>query len=78
MDDSFLTAVDDKDELLQFMDQLRGQHTSQEILSLQLLNSLRAIGAPNYAYSSIMDISLVLLLHNWSPLVLPSNKGILQ
>jgi hypothetical protein len=35
---------------------LKGQHTSQEILSLQLLKLLRAIGAPDYAYSSIMDI----------------------
>ena len=56
MDNSFLTTVDDEDELLQFTDRLRGQNTSQESLSLQLLKLLCAIGAPNYAYSSIMDI----------------------
>ena len=49
-------AVDDEDDSLQFTDRLRGQHTSAEIMSLQLLKLLRAIGAPNYAYRSIMDI----------------------
>jgi hypothetical protein len=57
MDDSLLAAVDDKDELLQFTDRLRSpQHTAKEVLSLQLLKLLRAIGALNYAYLSIMDI----------------------
>jgi hypothetical protein len=41
---------------LQFRDRLRGEHTSKEILSLKLLKLLRAIGAPNYAYGSIMVI----------------------
>jgi hypothetical protein len=35
---------------------LRGQHTAEEIMSLQLLKLLCAIGAPNYAYRSVMDI----------------------
>jgi hypothetical protein len=60
MDDSFLTALDDEDDVLQFTDRLRGQHTSEEILSLKLLKLLRAIGAPNYAYRSVMDIFSVI------------------
>ena len=48
--------VDKADDLLQFTDRLRGQHTSEEMMSLKLLKLLRLIGAPNYAYRSIMDI----------------------
>jgi hypothetical protein len=48
--------VDDSDNLLQFTDRLRGQHTAQEIMSLKLLKLLRLTGAPHYAYTSIMDI----------------------
>ena len=48
--------VDDEDDSLQFTDRLRGQHTADEIMSLNLLQLLRAIGAPNYAYRSVMDI----------------------
>ena len=50
--------VDDDDDALQFTDRLRGQHTAEEIMSLQLLKLLRAIGAPNYAYRSVMGIFL--------------------
>jgi hypothetical protein len=51
-----LTDVDDKDDVLQFTDRLRGQHTVEEIMSLvQLLKLLRAIGAPNYAYRSVLQ-----------------------
>jgi hypothetical protein len=58
VDDSFVSALDDEDDILQFTDRLtRGQHTSKEILSLKLLKLLRAIGAPNYSYCSIMDVS---------------------
>lgn len=56
MDASNLPFVDDEDDLLQFTDRLRGQHTSEEILSLKLLKLLRSIGAPMYAYRHIMDI----------------------
>ncbi len=52
---SNLVDVDD-DDALQFTDRLRGQHTAEEIMSLQLLKLLRAIGAPNYAYRAVMDI----------------------
>ncbi len=48
--------VDDEDISLQFTDRLRGQYTSEELMSLRLLKLLRAIGAPNYAYRSVMDI----------------------
>ncbi len=48
--------IDDENDLLQFTDRLRGQHTSEEMMSLKLLKLLRLIGAPNYAYRSIMDI----------------------
>ena len=48
--------IDDENDLLQFTDCLRGQHTSEEMMSLKLLKLLRLIGAPNYAYRSIMDI----------------------
>jgi hypothetical protein len=48
--------VDDEDNSLQFTDRLRGQHTAEEIISLKLLKLLRLIGAPHYAYQSIMDI----------------------
>ena len=54
---SNLVNVDDgEDDALQFTDHLRGQHTAEEIMSLQLLKLLRAIGAPNYAYRAVMDI----------------------
>jgi hypothetical protein len=50
-----LTDVDDEEDALQFIDRLRGQHTAEEItMSLQLLKLLRAIGAPNYAYRSVL------------------------
>jgi hypothetical protein len=49
--------VDDADDLLQFTDRLRGQHTTKEIMSLKLLKLLRLTGAPHHAYRSIMDIS---------------------
>jgi hypothetical protein len=78
MDDSFLTAADDKDKSLQFMDQLRGQHTSQHLLSLQQLKLLCAIGAPDYAYSSIMDIFSGSTAAQLVTIGSPSNKGILQ
>jgi hypothetical protein len=48
--------VDDSDDLLQFTDRLRDQHTAKEIMSLKLLKLLRLTGAPHYAYTSIMDI----------------------
>jgi hypothetical protein len=48
--------VDNEDNLLQFTDRLRGQHTAKEIMSLKLLKLLRLTGAPHYAYTSIMDI----------------------
>jgi hypothetical protein len=48
--------VDDSDDLLQFTDRLRGQHTAEEIMSLKLLKLFRLTGAPHYAYTSIMDI----------------------
>jgi hypothetical protein len=48
--------VDDSDDLLQFTDRLRGQHTAQEIMSLNLLKLLRLTGAPHYAYTSILNI----------------------
>jgi hypothetical protein len=48
--------VDDSDDLLQFTDRLRGQHTAKEIMSLKLLKLLCLTGAPHYAYTSIMDI----------------------
>ena len=48
--------IDDENDLLQFTDRLRSQHTSEEMMSLKLLKLLRLIGAPNYAYRSIMDI----------------------
>jgi hypothetical protein len=48
--------VDDEDDLLQFTDRLRGQHTAKGILSLKLLKRLRLIRAPHYAYRSIMDL----------------------
>jgi hypothetical protein len=48
--------VDDSDDLLQFTDRLRGQHTAEEIMSLKLLKLLRFTGAPHYACRSIMDI----------------------
>jgi hypothetical protein len=48
--------VDDSDDLLQFTDHLRGQHTAEEIVSLKLMKLLRLTGAPHYAYTSIMDI----------------------
>jgi hypothetical protein len=48
--------VDDEDDLLQFTDGLRGQHTAEKIMSLKLLKLLRLTGAPHYAYTSIMDI----------------------
>jgi hypothetical protein len=46
----------DEDNLLQFTDRLRGQHTAKEIMSLKLLKLLRLTGTPHYAYTSIMDI----------------------
>jgi hypothetical protein len=49
-------SVDDSDDLLQFTDRLRGQHTAKEIMSLKLLKLLRLTDAPHYAYTSIMDI----------------------
>jgi hypothetical protein len=48
--------VNNEDESHQFTDRLRGQHTSEEMMSLKLLKLLRLIGARNYAYGSIMDI----------------------
>jgi hypothetical protein len=48
--------VDDSDDLLQFTDRLRGQHTAKVIMSLKLLKLLRLTGAPHYAYTSIMDM----------------------
>jgi hypothetical protein len=48
--------VDNEDDLLQFTDRQRGQHTSEEMTTLKLLKLLRLIGAPNYAYRSILDI----------------------
>jgi hypothetical protein len=48
-----LFDVDDSDNLLQFTDRLRGQHTAKESMSLQLLP---LTGAPHYAYTPIMDI----------------------
>jgi hypothetical protein len=48
--------VDNYHDALQFTDRLRGQHTAEERMSLQLLKLLRAIGAPNYAYGAVMDI----------------------
>jgi hypothetical protein len=42
--------VDDEDDSLQFTDRLRGQHTSEEIMSLKLLKLLCLTGAPHYAY----------------------------
>jgi hypothetical protein len=48
--------VDNEDDLLQFTDRLRGQHTAKEIMSLKLLKLLRLSGAPHYVYTSIMDI----------------------
>jgi hypothetical protein len=48
--------VDDEDNLLQFTDCLRGQHTAEVIMSLKLLKLLRLTGAPHYAYTSIIDI----------------------
>jgi hypothetical protein len=51
-----LFDVDDEDDSLQFTDRLRGQHTSEEIMSLKLLKLLRLNGSPHYAYQSIMDM----------------------
>jgi hypothetical protein len=48
--------IDYEDNLLQFTDRLRGQHTAEEIMSLKLLKLLRLTDAPHYAYRSIMDI----------------------
>jgi hypothetical protein len=48
--------VDDADNLLQFTDRLRGQHTAEETMSLKLLELLRLTGAPHYAYTSIVNI----------------------
>jgi hypothetical protein len=45
-----LFDVDDEDDSLQFTDRLRGQHTSEEIMSLKLLKLLCLTGAPHYAY----------------------------
>jgi hypothetical protein len=53
---SNIIDVDDEDDSLQFTDRLRGQHTSEEMMSLKLLKLLRLIGAPHHAYQSIMDI----------------------
>ncbi len=55
-DEGNVFDVDDDDDSLQFTDRLRGQHTSEEMMSLKLLKLLRLIGAPHYAYQSIMDI----------------------
>jgi hypothetical protein len=40
IDDSFLSAVDDKDKVLQFTDCLRGQHTSKEIFLSTVIESI--------------------------------------
>jgi hypothetical protein len=40
----------------QFTDRIRGQHTSEEMMSLKFLKLLHLIRAPDYAYQSIMDI----------------------
>ena len=40
--------VNDGDDAMEFTDRLKGQHTAEERMSLQLLKLLRAIGAPNF------------------------------